>query len=169
MSENSKKHEPKAIDPTAGDPNVGEILLRAAASQPEERDAMRKAEDALHSWLANGAVEVKALKKLAEEADIGWRTLERAKRCLRVKTEKRGGPGNKNGPWMWRLSGEDRQPGALAAFSGERTKSLESDRTASQRRPPAEDRQTSLADFTEGHFESSSSVWDWPGWGSGWD
>jgi hypothetical protein len=50
---------------------------------------MREAEDALHSWLADGPVEVKALKKLAEEADIGWRTLERAKRSLRVKTEKR--------------------------------------------------------------------------------
>ena len=77
-------------------------------SAPEERDAMLEAEDALCSWLADGALEVKALKKLAQEADMGWRTLERAKRCLRVKTEKRGGPGNKNGPWMWRLSGEDR-------------------------------------------------------------
>jgi hypothetical protein len=37
---------------------------------PEERDAMQKAEDALHSWLADGPVEVKALKKLAEEAEI---------------------------------------------------------------------------------------------------
>ncbi len=108
------------------------------------------------------SVEVKTHKKLAEEADIGWRTLERAKRCLGVKTEKRGGPGNKNGPWMWRLSEEDRQPGALAAFSGERTKSLESGGThASQRRPPAEDRQTALADFTEGHDDWSSD-WEWP-------
>ncbi len=80
---------------------------------------MREAEDALRSWLADGPVEVKALKKLAEEVDIGWRTLERAKRCLGVKTEKRGGPGIKNGPWMWRLLEEDRQPGALAVFSGE--------------------------------------------------
>src|SRR5712692_10492918 len=136
--------------------------MAAAASPPEERNAMREAEDALRSWLADGPVEVKALKKLAEEVDIGWRTLERAKRCLGVKTEKRGGPGIKNGPWMWRLLEEDRQPGALAVFSGERTKSLESGGThASQRRPPAEDRQTALADFTEGHDDWSSD-WEWP-------
>ena len=139
---------------------AGEVFQ--CPSPPEERDAMLEAEDALCSWLADGALEVKALKKLAQEADMGWRTLERAKRCLRVKTEKRGGPGNKNGPWMWRLSGEDRPLGALAAFSGERTKSLESDGThPSQRRPPAQDRQTASADFTEGH-NAWSSDWEWP-------
>src|SRR6266851_1786589 len=57
---------------------------------------------------------------------------------------------------------QDRQPSALAAFSVERTKSLESGGThASQRRPPAEDRQTALADFTEGHDDWSSD-WEWP-------
>ena|SRR6266851_3357949 len=117
---------------------------------------MREAEDALRSWLANGPVEVRALRKLAEEAGIGWRTLERAKQRLQIKAEKRPGPGNKNGPWTWRLPGEDRQPGALAAFSGERPKSLESDRThASQRKPSAEDRQTTSADFSD---------WDRPDW-----
>lgn len=107
---------------------------------------MREAEEALRSWLSDRPVEVKALKKLAEEANIGWRTLERAKRCLGVKAEKKSGPGNKNGSWMWRLSGEDRHRehrkyGALAAFSGERTKSL--------KKPPTEGRQTTLADFSE--------------------
>jgi len=99
---------------------------------------MREAEDALHRWLADGPVEVKALEKLAEGANIGWRSLERAKRCLGVKSEKRRGRGNKRGPWIWRLS-EDRQPGALAAFSGDGPKSPES---VSQSRQPAEDRQT---------------------------
>ena len=116
---------------------------------------MREAEDALHRWLADGPVEVEVLKKLAGEAGVGWRTVERAKRCLRVKTEKRRGPGNKNGPWMWRLS-EDRQPGAVAAFSGGQNKSRGS---ASQRTPPPEDRQTALADM---------SVWEPSDWGSGW-
>jgi hypothetical protein len=45
-------------------------LLASAASPPDERDALREAEDALRSWLADGPVEVKALKKLAQEADI---------------------------------------------------------------------------------------------------
>lgn len=135
---------------------------------------MREAEDALHRWLADGPVEVTALKKRADEAGIGWRTLERAKRRLRVKTEKRGGPGNKSGPWMWRLSGEDRQ------------RSIEKQsRTGNgaiyttQRRPPAEDRQTISADFSEGTKEWTSveesvrSFSDWDplgfgpvGWGS---
>jgi hypothetical protein len=124
--------------------------------------AMREAEDALRSWLAYGPVEVKALMKLAAQANIGWRTFERAKRCLGVKTEKRGGLGNKNGPWMWRLSTEDRQPGALVASSGERTKLLENDPTCpGRRRPPAENRQTTLADFNAGNFEWSSG-WEWP-------
>src|ERR1700687_4421515 len=109
---------------------------------------MHQAEDALHRWLADGPVEAAALKRLAEKADIGWRTLERAKRSLRVESVKTGGPGNKRGPWIWLLS-EDRQPGALASQESGGTK----------RRPPAEDRQPPLADF---------SVWDvtedWGSW-----
>jgi len=136
-------------------------LLAAAASPPEERDAMRKAEDALQSWLADGPVEVKALKKRAEEAGIGWRTLERAKQRLRVKTAKTGGPGNKNGPWIWLLLGEDRQ----RSTNKQSTKNGATD--ASQGRPPAEDPHPPLADFSEGNKESSFvgdsewGPWDW--------
>jgi hypothetical protein len=66
-----------------------------------ERDRLTEAKEFLRDVLRAGPVWGKQIKKEATEADIAWRTVERAKTELKVQTYKDG----ESGKWMWILPG----------------------------------------------------------------
>ncbi len=81
---------------------ASEITVRQMTAVPDdegERDRMVEAKEFLRDVLRAGPVPTKQLKKEASEADIAWRTVERAKAQLRVQAYKDGGSGR----WMWIL------------------------------------------------------------------
>jgi len=69
------------------------------AAHDEERGARSEAKEFLRDVLRAGPVPSKQIKKEANEADISWRTVERAKTDLKVQTYKDG----ESGRWMWTL------------------------------------------------------------------
>ncbi len=71
--------------------------------------ALDGAKDFLRQVLADGPVPATEVRRLAEEAGITPRTLERAKQQLAIKVARRGIPGRRGGgEWAWRLdSGEN--------------------------------------------------------------
>jgi hypothetical protein len=71
------------------------------AAPGEERSALTEAKEFLRDVLRAGPVWGKQIKKEASEADIAWRTVERAKAELKVQTYKDTG----SGKWMWVLPG----------------------------------------------------------------
>jgi hypothetical protein len=91
----------------------GESHLSAAAllmppRDEEERSARSDASDFLHKVLADGPLLVATVKEQAKDAGISWRSIERAKPTLGVKSKKQG----MDAPWVWALpdeGDEDRQ------------------------------------------------------------
>jgi AAA domain len=82
--------------------------LLVGRRHPEERDAVEEAVAFLQEELADGPKDAKAVKRAAQEADIHFRTLDRAKAKAGVHADKVGfGEGGK---WMWQL----RTPTGLA-------------------------------------------------------
>jgi hypothetical protein len=69
---------------------------RRNGPEPEEREA---AADWLRDVLAAGPVEVQRIKADAKDAGVKWRTLERAKVSLKVRSHK----DQFSGAWVWRL------------------------------------------------------------------
>nr|MDP9480001.1 AAA family ATPase [Actinomycetota bacterium] len=65
-----------------------------------ERDRLTEAREFLRDVLRAGPVWGKQIKREANEADIAYRTVERAKSDLKVQTYKDG----ESGKWMWVLS-----------------------------------------------------------------
>jgi hypothetical protein len=60
--------------------------LLADRGTPEERGALADAKDCLSDLLADGPVESAVCKKRVAEAGLAWRTVERAKADLRVRS-----------------------------------------------------------------------------------
>lgn len=76
--------------------NAGSLL---AATNDEERSAFSEACVFLGDVLADGPVEARDVERQAEEAAVHRRTLQRAKKALRVRSTKVGN----GGPWVWAL------------------------------------------------------------------
>lgn len=109
-------------DPGAVTVDVNSIL--SDDGQGEERGAREEAQEWLRETLADGPVAVAELRKTANAAGLAWRTLERAKAVLGVKTEKCGFQGS----YSWKLpktakqskdrhTPERRSLGELAVFA----------------------------------------------------
>lgn len=80
--------------------------LLAAPTDPEERSALKEAQDFLRDALKDGPRHGKTVKKEAQEADISDATLRRAKPSVGVRSTKEG-----DGPWSWALPEEADQGG----------------------------------------------------------
>ena len=77
-----------------------DLLAEAdASSDPEERGKMDEAVEWLRALLANGPVETNQIRSDAKQAGIAWRTVERAKGILGVKSRKRDFAKG----WWWSL------------------------------------------------------------------
>lgn len=74
--------------------------LVAEPGSPDERDALADAGAWLRSELANESRRVEDLKRGAARSGHAWRTIERAKAKLGVRSAKTGGAG---APWCWFL------------------------------------------------------------------
>ena len=73
--------------------------MNAVPDDEGERDRRMEAKMFLRDLLRAGPVPTKQVKKEAAEADIAWRTIERAKADLKVDSYKDGG----SGKWNWIL------------------------------------------------------------------
>ena len=107
----------------------------------------------LRDELKSGSKSVQSLQATARSAGVSWRTLERAKASLSVKSVKRGFD---DGGWVWQLPDEDRQ---VLWRSSKNQEAAVFDQSAGLSQQPGaddhEDRQTeSLADLAA--TESSS-------------
>jgi hypothetical protein len=78
---------------------ANDLLDKTASST--EANARDEARTFLADELADGPVPTKALKDAADEAGISWRTIERAKQALGVKSRK--AQGVVGGGWEWSL------------------------------------------------------------------
>ncbi len=72
-------------------------MLQLPADE-EEKSALAEAKDFLQSELKPGPMSANAVKRNAHSADISERTLKRAKKALKVKSEKES-----DGSWTWSL------------------------------------------------------------------
>jgi AAA domain len=77
--------------------------VAALAVGPEGRNALEEAKQFLLEALGYGPEGQKEIKRQAEEAGFGWRTVRRAKELLRVEACREGGIGEQ-GRWIWRLT-----------------------------------------------------------------
>ena len=75
--------------------------LAASAEGSRNPSALTEAKEFLEEELASGPVPQADIKKRAQDADISWITLKRAKKALRVIAAK--GKGSLTGCWMWEL------------------------------------------------------------------
>lgn len=75
------------------------------AAKEHQQSAVAKAMAWLPDVLSGGPIEAQALRKMAEAAGLGWRTIERARQRLggKIDNGKVGSFGT--GPSMWRLGG----------------------------------------------------------------
>ena len=72
----------------------------------EERSALGEARAWLRDRLASEPLAAKLIKTEAEQAGHSWRTIERAKVSLGVRSVKLGGSGE---PWVWALRDDERE------------------------------------------------------------
>ena len=86
--------------------------LLAAPQTPEERSAFDEAKDFLIEALAAGAVSANEVLRQAKRAGISEKTLKRAKKAMRVRSEK----SQFGGGWLWRLGDEEGQEIYMALF-----------------------------------------------------
>lgn len=99
----------EAIDDTArivwdgASSHTADALLAAPVSQ-EERSALEDAADFLRSILEKGPVDVRQIQRVAREAGIAEKTLQRAKHYAGA-TSKRDTFGE-GGKWFWSLDGQ---------------------------------------------------------------
>ena len=83
---------------------VSEVTAQQMSATPQdegERDRLTEARDFLKEILRAGPVPTKKIKADATEADISWRTVERAKASLKVQAYK----DSETFKWMWTLNG----------------------------------------------------------------
>jgi hypothetical protein len=93
-----------AWDGTSG-LSAADILKEPADS--EQRSALSDAKDFLSKELADGPVSAEVVRKDARSAGVSERTLKRAKRTLKVRSEKEGGS------WNWVLPEGESKGGQL--------------------------------------------------------
>ena len=91
--------------------------MNAASSDEGERGRLTEAKGFLRDVLRAGPVPSKQIKKEANEADIAWRTIERAKAELKVQSYKDGDTGK----WMWVLPGPPEDGGSTRQSSPRRS------------------------------------------------
>lgn len=84
-----------------GESNYRADSLLEAAPSDEERGLRSEAEEFLLAALAGGSVETRDLQRMAKDAAIGWRTVERAKAKLKVEAHREGF--GRSGRYVWRL------------------------------------------------------------------
>jgi hypothetical protein len=87
-------------------PHTADALLAVPVSQ-EERSALGEAKEFLRETLSNGQVPAKKVQRLAEKAGIADKTLQRARKALRIQSNK----GGFQESWVWSLP-EDSQDSA---------------------------------------------------------
>jgi putative DNA primase/helicase len=75
--------------------------LAASAEGARNSSALTEAKEFLQEELVNGPVPQADIKKRAQDADISWITLKRAKKALQVIAAK--GKGSLTGSWTWEL------------------------------------------------------------------
>jgi hypothetical protein len=83
---------------------VSEVTAQQMSTTPQdegERDRLSEARDFLKDTLRAGPAPTKKIKADAGEADISWRTIERAKTSLKIQTFK----DSETLRWMWTLNG----------------------------------------------------------------
>ena len=83
---------------------ASEVTAQQMSATPQdegERDRLSEAREFLKDTLRAGPVPTKKIKADATEADISWRTVERAKASLKVQAYKDSGTFK----WMWTLNG----------------------------------------------------------------
>ena len=129
--------------------SAGDLLV----SDRDESTTRDEAVEFLREELNSGPKSVLSLRAAAQAAGVSWRTLERAKASLGVKSVKLGFD---DGRWVWRLPVEDRQ---MSWRSSKNQEAAVFDQSAGSSQEPGaddhEDRQTeSLADLAA--TESSS-------------
>jgi hypothetical protein len=90
-----------AWDATPVHMTANEAMAADAEARRERGDQMRRAKELLRGMLADGPVLKTEVEEKAEAEGISGRTLERAKKQLRILAEK--DPDNFHGPWRWRL------------------------------------------------------------------
>lgn len=82
-------------------------LLSNEIQHSKEVNKLEEATTWLIEQLQNGPCEKKDLLELADDVGIKKMTLRRAAERLEVKSYKK--PGEKNGPWLWELPGDNEQ------------------------------------------------------------
>jgi AAA domain len=82
-------------------PDWEDADIDAIMTDKRQQTRQQQAEKMLREWLADGAVPVKDLQRLAKEQGISWRTMTSAKNQIDVVSDKP--KGQLNGPWSWRL------------------------------------------------------------------
>lgn len=116
---------------------TSEIVASDLLDAPKgaERTKRDDAADFLRQKLAGGPRPTKALQKAAEDAGIGWRTIEDAKGDLGIQAEKQGFGGG----WSWSLP-QDRAPHTAnpAAFAEQASPSGHPGRSTTVDRKAAE-------------------------------
>lgn len=104
----------------AVDGSAMSLLAEAETSGGEGGGCLAEAKEFLETELAYGPVTANQLKRSAEQAGYSWRTVDRAKRKLGIKSRKEG----MKGSWAWFLpmknakSDEDSHLQTLATFEG---------------------------------------------------
>jgi hypothetical protein len=87
---------------------------------PCERPAQNEAEEVLRSILQAGPLPAKEVKRLANDAGISKRTIDRAKASLKIRSVKTGAPGSAVQVWKWELPEDRPEPpntNTVAIFS----------------------------------------------------
>lgn len=77
--------------------------LLAQPGSSEERNALDEAADWLEEVLSNGAMAARDIKRAAVDAGMSWRTVERAKAKLGVRSGRSSTGNTGAGSWLWEL------------------------------------------------------------------
>jgi hypothetical protein len=98
----------------AGSVELSAEQLLAPRQSDDERSARDEAREFLLELLADGVVPVKEVKRAARDAELSWRTIERAKGELGVTASRQGETGNRGGgQWVWSLPTRTHTRGGL--------------------------------------------------------
>ena len=107
-----------------GEANVSAGDLLGNATSSTEANARTEAREFLLAELANGPVPTKTLSKAAEDAGVSWRTCERIKAQLGIRSRKNGST------WGWELkTALHSPPGDVGGVGGDESKTAKTAKT----------------------------------------